>query len=142
MLTTACTNNDNYIVETLNNSLNEEIDLNNMVRVNYPPQELVIYESLKDNTIYIFIFQDNKHLETTSYKPNDIHNEGYLWNYIENEDNNMYVLVGGVSKKMNPQLMINEKEFTGNIISLDDAYIFFSFYDNPLSKPVKVELSK
>ena len=130
---------DKYIVDAIAESLEEEVVLDKMVKIGYKDKKIIIYKS-DYNEVNVYVFHNKEIVQMDTINLDVLTEKELYWVYGKGEG--YYYLVGGVSKSVKPDIKVNNGNFTGNIISLNDANIFFSFYDSPLSMPVDVTLNK
>lgn len=127
-----------YIIDGITEHSGEEVVLDHLIEVRFKNKELAIYKNHK-NEINVYLFQHKEIIQVDSIPLDALIDDDLYWVYSEGSDYSY--LVGGISKNVKPDILVNHAYFTGHILNLTDATIFFTFYESPLDMPIDVRIN-
>lgn len=132
-----CSGSD--IILDLEDDLDEDVDKDKVVRVSEADLEWMIYPT-ETGDIRVYIYDDGERVHSGTIQYDELMQEEILWTHSEEESEELSFIIGAIDKNYEPLVSINGEPFDGDVVALDDAYVFFSAYDSALPSSLEVSL--
>lgn len=127
------------IIHNLQDDVDEKINADKVMQISYQGHDWVLYPTETDD-IRIYIYHDEKLIHSGTIDADELAGENLLWTYMEEESADSSLIIGAVKKDHDPLVTVDGEPFDGNVIEVDDAYVFFALYDTVFTSTPEVIL--